>query len=335
MAYQAAHQAPKGPGDARPTALDIVRNQNLVGKLTGKTILITGGTAGLGLETARALYATGAHIFITSRSADKGIQAAKELSSPSGLPVEAIEMQLDSFASIRSGAADFLRKSNGLNIMICNAGVMMCPEGKTKDGFEVQFGVNHLSHFLLFQLLKDTLIKSSSPEFASRVISLSSCAHRGGPLRLHDYNFEQEPYNAGSAYGQAKTANLYFANELDRRFGTEGVHALSVHPGLIHTSLERHVVDNPMAQEFINNPETSNLWKSPEQGAATSVWAAIAKDWEGKGGRYLEDVREAEPWDPETEFPNHAPGYAPHAYDNKAAAILWDDSMVMVGAQST
>lgn len=334
MPYRSAHQAPKGPSDARPTALDIVRDQNLEGKLTGKTILITGGTSGLGFETARALCATGAQIFITARSANKGLQSAKDLSSPSGLPVEVIEMELDSFASIRAGAADFLSKSDGLNILICNAGIMMCAEGKTKDGFEQQFGVNHLSHFLLFQLLKDTLIQSSSPDFASRVISLSSCAHRSGPVRLDDYNFEHEPYNPGLAYGQAKTANLYFANELDRRLGTDGVHALSVHPGLIHTGLERHIADNPMAQQFINNPKAKDLWKSPEQGAATTVWAAVAKEWEGKGGRYLEDVSEAEPFDPKSEIPGHAPGYAPYAYDQKAAAKLWEDSMMMVGVQS-
>jgi NAD(P)-dependent dehydrogenase (short-subunit alcohol dehydrogenase family) len=242
-------------------------------------------------------------------------------------------MELDSFGSIRAGTSNFIKRSQGLNILICNAGVMSCPEDRTKDEFETQFGINHLSHFLLFQLLKKSLVDSSSSEFHSRVVSLASCAHRNGPVRLQDYNLEREPYDAGLAYGQAKTANIYFASEIERRYGGQGVHGLSVHPGLIQTSLLRHIKDSPMAQQFINNPETRNIWKSPEQGAATGVWAAIGKEWEGRGGRYLEDCREAKPFDPTTEFPGHAPGYAAYAYDRQVAEQLWIDSIAMVGAE--
>ena len=238
-------------------------------------------------------------------------------------------MELDSFDSIRHGASEFLSKARGLNVLICNAGVMSCPEGRTKDGFEVQFGVNHLSHFLLFQLLKDSLISSSAPDLPSRVVSLASCAHRSGSVRTTDYNFDGEPYDAGVAYGQSKTANIYFASEIQRRYGTNGIHGLSVHPGLIQTPLLRHIRDEPFAQEFIDNPETNDLWKSPEQGAATGVWAAVGKECNEMGGRYLEDCSEAKPFDPKSKFPGHAPGYAAYAYDKVAAQKLWKDSLAM------
>ena len=207
---------------------------------------------------------------------------------------------------------------------------MVCPESRTEDGFETQFGINHLSHFLLFQLLKETMLNSSSPEFASRVVSLSSCGHRGGLVRSEDYNFDSEPYNPWAAYGQSKTANTYFANEIERRFGGHGLHGLSVHPGLIHTPLERHIAEDPLAQGFLANPVASSLYKSPEQGAATTVWAVVSKNWEGGGGRYLEDCSEAKPFDESSEVPLHASGYAPHAYDQKAAERLWTDSLKTV-----
>lgn len=266
---------------------------------------------------------------MTSRTESKGREAVKTIKTPASIPVQVIEMELDSFDSIKHGASEFLGKARGLNVLICNAGVMLCPEGRTKDGLETQFGVNHLSHFLLFQLLKDSLISSSSPEFPSRVISMASCAHRSGPVRVSDYNFDKEPYDAGLAYGQSKTSNIYFASEIERRYGSQGIHGLSVHPGLIKTPLLRHIENNPMAQTFIDNPETNNLWKSPEQGAATGVWAAVGHECNDLGGRYLEDCSEATPYDPKSKFPGHAPGYASYAYDQVAAEKLWEDSLAM------
>ncbi|KUJ06450.1 NAD(P)-binding protein [Mollisia scopiformis] len=200
-----------------------------------------------------------------------------------------IEMELDSFESIKTGAANFLSRSSTLNVLTCTAGVMACPEGMTKDGFETQFGVNYLGHFLLFQLLRNALKSSSSPSFASRVVTLSSCAHRGGGVRFSDYNFKKEPYNAGTAYSQAKTADIYLATEIERRYGRDGIHGLPIHPGFIRTPLVRHVEKVPEGKQFIENPEALHIWKSPEQGAATTVWAAVGKEWEGRGGRYLED----------------------------------------------
>jgi NAD(P)-dependent dehydrogenase (short-subunit alcohol dehydrogenase family) len=238
-------------------------------------------------------------------------------------------MELDSFDSIRQGVADFLDRVGGLDVLICNAGVMMSPEGRTKDGFETQFGVNYLSHFLLFQLLRDSLSKSASSESPSRVVVLASCAHRGGQVRFDDYNFDKEKYDAGQAYSQSKTAEIYLASEIDRRCGGEGIHGFSVHPGLIQTPLLRHIKDDPMGQGFINTPEAKGLWKSPEQGAATEVWAAVGHGLNDLGGKYLEDCGEAKPFDPESKIPGHAPGYAPYAYDSDAAKKLWEDSLAM------
>lgn len=266
---------------------------------------------------------------MTSRTGSKGREAIKNIGTPAGIPAQVIEMELDSFDSVRRGASEFLSKARGLNVLICNAGVMMCPEGRTKDGFETQFGVNHLSHFLLFQLLKDSLISSNSPELPSRVVSMASCAHRNGPVRTSDYNFDRERYDAGLAYGQSKTSNIYFASEIERRYGSQGIHGLSAHPGLIQTPLLRHVKDNPIAQSFIDNPDTNKFWKSPEQGAATGVWAAVGQECNDIGGRYVEDCSEAKPFDPKSKFPGHAPGYAPYAYDQAAAEKLWEDSLAM------
>ena len=167
---------------------------------------------------------------------------------------------------------------------------------------------------------------------ASRVVTLSSSAHRSGSVRLGDYNFDKEPYDEGQAYGQAKTADIYLANEIERQYGKQGIHGLSVHPGFIKTPLLRHLVNNKGAQQFISEPKGAGLWKSPEQGAATIVWAAIGRELEGRGGRYLEDVRESLPFDEDKAWhPGYAAGYAKYAYDAKASGQLWRDSLAMIG----
>lgn len=240
--YAEQHKREKmtGPGDARPTALQIVKDEGLLdGKsLKDLTVLITGCSSGIGIETARAIYETGAKLFITARTKAKGEPTVKDIIenakyNKSEENIEIIELELDDLSSVKRAAEDFRVKSNGkLNILINNAGIMACPQSKTKDGFESQFGTNHLGHFYLFQLLKDLLLKSSTPKFQSRVISLASMAHLWGQVRFDDPNFEQEgSYNEWAAYGQAKTANIYFASEVERRYGSKGLHALSLHPG--------------------------------------------------------------------------------------------------------
>lgn len=226
--YAAVHQNPQGPGDARPTAFQIIKDENLEGKLVGKIILITGCSSGLGVETAKALHVTGATLYLTARDLSKAKKALGDLvSSPQ---VHLLELDLDKLSSVRACAKEFLSKSKQLNIFIANAGVMATPEGRTSDGFETQMGTNHLSQFLLFNLLKDTLIASSTPDFNSRTVILSSIAHRQGEPDFSNLNLDGA-YNPWVAYGASKTANLWTSNEIERRYGSKGLHSWAVQPG--------------------------------------------------------------------------------------------------------
>lgn len=323
--YAAAHQNLKGPGDARPTALDIVRDEGLEGKLSAKVALITGCSSGIGIETARALHATGIRLFLGVRDTVKGQSALSDILKPGH--VDLLKMDLNSLESVRAAVAEFHKKSQTLNILINNAGVMATPQGKTADGFETQFGTNHLAHFLLFQLLKPTLLASSTSSFNSRVVALSSSGHRAGGIRFDDYGFEKGDYSPWSAYGQSKTANIYMANEIERRYGTKGLHGLSVMPGGIMTGSQVHAPD-AMKESWSKDDEVGKYMKSPEQGAATTVHAALSKEWEGKGGRYLEDCREATQSEGGSAL---ALGHAPHAYDEQGEKRLWADSLQFVG----
>ncbi|KAJ4355918.1 uncharacterized protein N0V89_003943 [Didymosphaeria variabile] len=177
--YAEAHKNFKGPGDARPTALQILRDQDLVGKLNGKVALVTGVSSGIGVETARALKTVGIHVFGAVRNLEKAREALGDDLEPGKLDL--IQLDNNSLSSVRAGAADFLSKSSILNILVNNAGVMMTPESRTEDGFETQFGVNHLAHFLLFQLLKRTLLASATPQFPSRVVNVASSGHQYTP----------------------------------------------------------------------------------------------------------------------------------------------------------
>lgn len=211
---------------------------------------------------------------------------------------------------------------------------MGTPEGRTVDGFESQFGINHLGHFLLFQLLKSTLIESSTAELPSRVISLSSTGHRSAGIRFDDINFEKEGYDAMKAYGQSKTANIYFANEIERRYASRGLHATSVHPGVIRTGLQVHV---PLEkQKLWDNPDIYKYFKSPEQGAATTVYAAISPDWANQGGKWLADCAEqGSAADEGKGFTLASNGYGEWAFDEVAEARLWKESLRMVGLKES
>jgi NAD(P)-dependent dehydrogenase (short-subunit alcohol dehydrogenase family) len=322
--YEAAHQSPKGPGDARPTALQIIKDEQIEGKWSDKTILITGCSSGIGIETAKALHETGATVYATARDLNKAKTALGSLvSSPR---FHLLELDLNSMASVRQCAETFLRQSDRLNILINNAGVMATPEGRTADGFETQLGTNHLAHFLLVQLLLPALEKSSNQGFQSRVIILSSVAHRNGEVNFSNLNFDGE-YDAWKAYAQSKTANLWTSNEIERRFGTRGVHSLSVHPGGIMTGLMQHLSEETR-KSIAADPDLPKMLKSPEQGAATTVWAATAKVFEGQGGKYLEDCQIAKP--PKAGAGQYDPGYSKWAYDEKKATLLWEKSMDLI-----
>jgi NAD(P)-dependent dehydrogenase (short-subunit alcohol dehydrogenase family) len=341
--YVAVHERPNGAGDARPTGLQIVKDENLEGsydstivshtsntnypgQLTGKTILITGCSSGIGIETARALQATGAHIFCTARDLAKGRSALSSILEPGKLDL--LPLDLNSLASVRAFAPAFLAASNNqLNVLVSNAGVMATPEGTTEDGFETQFGTNHLAHFLLFQLLKPALLASSTPEMHSRVVVLSSMGHRTAPIDFANVMLTGGSYNPWRAYAHSKTANIYMANEIERRYGAQGLHAVSLHPGGISTGLQVHHRD--MMAAMSNKPEVVRYVKSVEQGCATTVWAAVAKCWEGKGGRYLEDCQISPPV-PEG-YQTLDRGYQKWAFDAENENRLWKLSNDLVG----
>jgi NAD(P)-dependent dehydrogenase (short-subunit alcohol dehydrogenase family) len=297
------------------------------GKLSDKIVLITGCSSGIGIETARAIKTTGAHVYATARDMAKGEKALADILEPGKLDL--LPLDLNSLVSVRQLASTLLEKTGGkLNVLITNAGVMCTPHGKTEDGFETQFGTNHLAHFLLFQLLKPSLLSSSSPEFQSRVVVLSSASHRYNPINFDNVMLDGD-YHPQRAYSQSKVANIYMANEIERRYGTRGLHAVSVHPGAVldGSSLHNHVA--ALTQQLKNLPGVANHLKSRQQGAATTVWAAIGKCWEGKGGKYLEECQIGVPVKESKAIVKS--GYEKWAFDQDNEARLWGLSNKLVG----
>ncbi|PVI04889.1 putative short-chain dehydrogenase [Periconia macrospinosa] len=324
--YAEHYLQPQGPGDARPTALQVIHDNNLSGKWTGKVVLVTGGTSGIGIETARALFATNADVFITARDLDKASRVIEDIrkSTQGDGRLEAIEMDMDKLESVKAAAQAFLVKSSKLNVLVNNAGIMGLPERNTTvDGFERQFGVNHLAHFTLTALLLPTLLKSTSPTFNSRVIMLTSSGHRYSPVQLADPGLTDN-YEAWTSYGQSKTANIWTANYIDRTYGPRGVHALAVYPGAILTPLYVHVqsVPSDMPDDWQTDPAAQAFMQSCEQGASTSTWAATATALEGVGGKYLCNCGVGGPAKNLTSILDS--GYAPHAFDEEGETKLWN-----------
>lgn len=208
---------------------------------------------------------------------------------------------------------------------------MATPEGKTRDGFETQFGTNHLSHFLLFHTLAPLLLSSATPTSGSRVITVSSLGHRIAPTRPHDFNFtEPNAYQPWTAYGQAKTANIHLANGISRRYGGQHLHGLSLHPGGIMTGLQVHLPEEQV-KGWKENAAMVKYMKNAAQGAATSVYAALGKEWEGKGLLYLSDCQAQGPFKGDDPMSVTDEGYQTWAFDPEAEEELWKQSLVMVG----
>ncbi|KAK3329133.1 putative short-chain dehydrogenase [Apodospora peruviana] len=330
--YRDLYEAtPKGPGDARPTAMRVLEDNDAIGKWQGRVVLVTGGTSGIGEETVRSLHATGADVYFTARDMDKAEKVAGEIQkSSSGTgKIIGIPMDLDSLDSVKEAALIFLSKSKKLNVLINNAGIMGTPQSTTKDGHERQFGVNHLAHFALTALLLPTMIESSSPSFSSRIVNVASAAHRYSSVVFDDINLSQpgayEPYRA---YGQSKTANIWTANYIDRVFGPKGVHAYSVQPGAVWSGLYQYA-DPAMLEEWGKDSALMAQMQSPQQGAANTMWAAAGKAWEGTGGKYICNCRIAPPSQDMAAVLD--PGYAPHAYDEEGENRLWKLSGKLAG----
>ncbi len=294
--------------------------------LTGKLALVTGGSSGLGAETARALAAHGAAVVLTVRDLAKGEAVAADIRGATGNDnVTVARLELDSLASVREFAQGFLAAHDSLNLLINNAGVMACPYAQTRDGFEMQFGTNHLGHFLLTALLKPALLATSS----ARVVALSSRAHHMASIDFEDIHFARREYHKWVSYGQSKTANALFAYELNRQLAPQGVTAFSVHPGVIFTELSRHMdeADFEMMQARAAEMGAELRTKSIPAGAATSVYAATAPELVGHGGVYLEDCGIAAVNDAE----NASEGVRSYALDPDLARKLWTVSEEMVG----
>ncbi|KAK0639759.1 putative short-chain dehydrogenase [Cercophora newfieldiana] len=334
--YAALYDAPsQGPGDARPTAMQVVKDNDVLGKWQGRVALVTGGTSGIGIPTAQALHATGADVYFTARDLKKAEPIIDQIrkESPGHGKIEAILMDMNSLESVKKAAAEFLNRSrNKLNVLVNNAGIMAPPKGTTQDGFESQFGVNHLAHFALTVLLLPALAKSSTPEFNSRVVNVTSSAHRFCPVVWDDFNFDKPgAYQPYGAYGQSKTANIWTANYIDRVYGALGVHATSVHPGAIWSGLYVHA-DEATKKQWASDATIMAAMQTPEQGAATSIWAAVGKVWEGRGGKYLATCRVAPPTDDLTSI--LSTGVASHAYDVESEDRLWKLSEELTGLKA-
>jgi NAD(P)-dependent dehydrogenase (short-subunit alcohol dehydrogenase family) len=284
-----------------------------------KVFLITGCSSGIGIETARAMAATGARVFLAVRSVEKA-QAVCGSFLEAGR-VELLLCDTSSFSSVRKAAAEFLGRSPTLNVLVCNAGIMSVPHREESiDGFESQLATNYLGHFLLFWLLRDVMLKASTPMFNSRLVNVSSSGHQLSEVQFDDINFEKEgTYTPNEAYAQSKLAQIYMANYVDRNYGPQGIHALSVMPGGILTNLQQHMSDSAI-KNWKSNEELMRWLKSPQQGAATTVLAALGTEWEGKGGKYLENCTVA----PLSPLVPSISGVKDYAYDESKEDRLWD-----------
>src|SRR5258706_14877900 len=257
---------------ATSTTDELLRGMNF----GGKRVLVTGGSAGLGVETARGLAAHGAEVIGAARDMSKAHGATEQVraQSTSGGSLHLVQLDLASLDSVRRCADSLLAADKSFDVIISNAGVMACPKGTTVDGFETQFGTNHLGHFVLVNRIASLLRPGS------RLVNLSSAGHRYADVDLEDPNFEHTPYAEFIAYGRSKTANVLFAVEFDRRHKASGVRATAVHPGGIRTELSRHLapeaLDTLITDINASQPKCAApfSYKSIPQGAATSVWAA-------------------------------------------------------------
>jgi NAD(P)-dependent dehydrogenase (short-subunit alcohol dehydrogenase family) len=317
--------------DANSTTDDVLSGINL----RGKRILVTGVSAGLGIETARALAAHGAHVVGTARDIGKAeaatAQVRKDAASGGGR-FEIVALDLANLASVRGCASALLAKKELFDVVIANAGVMATPFGHTTDGFETQFGTNHLGHFVLVNRIAP-LIREGG-----RLVNLSSAGHRYANVDLEDPNFERTPYHPFVAYGRSKTANILFAVAFDQRHRGRGIRAAAVHPGGIRTELSRHMdaaalgqITDQLNKQLAAEGKPPFQYKSIPQGAATSIWTAIMGSPEEIGGRYCENCHVGQVVADDVTISAVSEGVRSYALDARNAAALWKKSEELVG----
>lgn len=317
-----------GPFGATSTTDEVLAGVDL----SGKRVLVTGVSAGLGVETARGLAAHGAQVVGAARDLAKAERATGEVGAQAanGGGLELVELDLASLQSVRACADALLADGRPFDVVIANAGVMRTPFGHTADGFETQFGTNHLGHFVLVNRIAPLIAPGG------RLVNVSSAGHRYSDVDLDDPNFERTPYDPIAAYGRSKTANILFAVEFDRRHRARGARATALHPGGIRTELDRHMAPGALEQTLAQvNAQLAAAgqppfqWKTIPQGAATSVWAAFVAPAEAVGGRYCENCQVSEV--SEGVIGPTSPGVRAYALDPERAKALWARSEAMVG----
>ena len=310
-------QEPVGSGfGAKSTAAEVVQGVDLSGRLA----VVTGGYSGIGLETTRALVSAGADVLVPARRPETA-EAALE-----GIPRTSVgTLDLGDLESVAAFADELLGRGRPIDLMIDNAGIMATPETRVGPGWEAQLATNHLGHFALVNRLWPLIARG-----AGRVVSVSSAGHRRSPIRWDDPMFTRGDYDKWEAYGQSKTANVLFAVRLDELAADSGVRAFALHPGGILTPLQRHLSREEQTGlgwvDSNGNPLVD--FKTTEQGAATTVWAATSPQLDGLGGVFLEDVEVARV------STDAQPGVRPYAVDPEQAAWLWDLSAELTGVNA-
>lgn len=307
-------QAPVGSGfHAKSTAREVVEGIDL----SGKTAVVTGGYSGIGLEAVRALAGAGARVMVPARRPDAAREA---LSGIDGVSVAA--MDLSDISSVRRFAGDYAAATPKLDLLVNNAGIMACPLARVGPGWESQFGTNHLGHFTLYQGLLPSLRAAGG----ARVVALSSTGHILSDVIWDDPNYQQRKYDKWEAYGQSKSSNALFALGVDMQEKGNGIRGFSVHPGGIFTNLQRHLPDEEMVVLGWKNPDgtlperVKASFKTPQQGASTTVWAATSPKLDGKGGVYCEDCDIAAAATPDSQRYQHAREWI---CDETRAEKLW------------
>jgi NAD(P)-dependent dehydrogenase (short-subunit alcohol dehydrogenase family) len=313
------------PFGATSTAREVAAGHDL----SGTRAIVTGGASGIGVETARALAEAGAEVTLAVRNESAGIATMADIAKTAPGKVDVGKLDLSDLTSVAAFASNWGDKP--LNFLINNAGVMACPLEYTAQDLEMQIGTNHFGHFLLGVLLSRALMNGAEDGRASRLVSLSSIGHRRGGVVFDDIHYRHRPYDKWEAYGQAKTANALFAVGFNERFADLGINANAVMPGGIMTPLQRHLPREEMiAFGWMDEAgNVSDRFKTTEQGAATSVWAAVGPELEGVGGLYLEHCNQAVPWTQDVPFE----GVMPHALNPETAERLWAVSEETTGAR--
>lgn len=300
----------------------------LAGKdLSGRTVFITGANSGLGQETARAMASRGAHVILAGRDQaklDESVAAIQETVPKAQL--DTITIDLTSLENIRAATSRARQRFQKIDLLINNAGVMATPFLHTHDGFEMQFGTNHLGHFAMTAELMPLIERGA----LKRIVNLSSRGHHFAPVNFDDPHFERRAYDPWESYGHSKTANVLFSVGLEQRFAVMGIHAYAVHPGGIQTNLGRHMTPEMMEALMarVTSKDAGFAWKTIPQGAATSCWAATAEELEGKGGVYCEDCHVAE-----VDDESSTGGVRSYALNPSFADQLWKLSEELTGAK--